>query len=152
VATHQGKVDDYLGMIFDFSMKGKVMVNMLEYIKNIVANLPEEITPFKTSPSADHLFEVQEESEAKPLPEEQAMAFHHTTAQLLFLSTRARRDIQPATAFLTTRVKSPDEDNWGKVKQVLGVFEGYHKHAADTIGGLSNINSMVGGCSSHCRS
>ncbi len=55
---------------------------------------------------------------------EQAMAFHHATAQLLFLSARARRDIQPATAFLTTRVKSPDEDNWGKVKQTLGYLKG----------------------------
>ena len=59
---------------------------------------------------------VRDESLAKPLPEEQAMAFHHATAQLLFLSARARRDIQPTTAFLTTRVQRPDEDDWGKVK------------------------------------
>jgi hypothetical protein len=35
------------------------------------------------------------------------------------MSTRARQDNQTAVAFLTTRVKSPDEDNWGKLKQVL---------------------------------
>ncbi len=58
------------------------------------------------------------------MPKEQAMAFHHATAQLLFLSARARHDIQPATAFLTTRVKSPDEDDWGKVKQTLGYLKG----------------------------
>ena len=52
------------------------------------------------------------------------MAFHRTTAQLLFLSARARQDIQPATAFLTTRVRSPNEDNWGKVKRVLGYLKG----------------------------
>ena len=52
------------------------------------------------------------------------MAFHPTMAQLLFLSARARRDIQPATAFLTTRVRSPDEDDWGKVKRVLGYLKG----------------------------
>jgi hypothetical protein len=40
-------------------------------------------------------------------------------AQLLFMSSRARRDIQTAVAFLTTRVKRPDKDNWGKLKQVL---------------------------------
>jgi hypothetical protein len=64
------------------------------------------------------------ETKAKLLPEEQAMAFHHTTAQLLFLSARARCNIQPAMAFLTTRVKSPDEDDWGKVKQSLGYLKG----------------------------
>ena len=33
VATRQGKVHDYLGMIFDLSTKGKMMVTMMEYIK-----------------------------------------------------------------------------------------------------------------------
>ena len=45
-------------------------------------------------------------------------------AQLLFLSARARRDIQPVTAFLTTRVKSPDEDDWGKLKRLLQYLKG----------------------------
>lgn len=52
------------------------------------------------------------------------MAFHHTVAQLLFMSARARRDIQTAVAFLTTRVKSPDEDDWGKLKRVLKYLNG----------------------------
>ena len=87
-------------------------------------DFPEEIVGIKTSPAADHLFEICNPSEAQPLPKEQVMAFHHATAQLLFLSARARRDIQPAVAFLTTRVKSPDEDNWGKVKRVFGYLKG----------------------------
>jgi competence protein ComGC len=44
VVTHRGKVHNYLGMIFDFSAKGKVMVTMMEYIKNIIKDFPEEIT------------------------------------------------------------------------------------------------------------
>ena len=66
---------------------------------------------------------MRDPSLAKMLPEEQAMTFHCATAQLLFLSTRARQDIQPATAFLTTQVRSPDEDNWGKVKRVLSYLK-----------------------------
>jgi hypothetical protein len=116
VATHQGKVHDYLGMIFDFSKKGKMMVHMIEYIKNINANFPEEITASKTSLAADHLFKVQDNSKAKQLPDEQAMAFHYATMQLLFLSMHVRCNIQPATTFLTMHVKTPDEDNWGKIK------------------------------------
>ncbi len=111
VATHQGKVHNYLGMIFDFLAKGKVMVTMVESIKDIIKDFPEEITGTKTSPAGDHLFTVRDPSLAKALPEEQAMAFHRAMAQLLFLSTRARQDIQPATAFLTTRVRLPDEDD-----------------------------------------
>jgi hypothetical protein len=111
VAAHRGKVHDYLGMIFNFSKEGNVVINMVEY-----TDFPEEIIATQTSPVAEHLFTVWSDAEAKPLPEEQAMAFHHATAQLLFLSARARHDILPATAFLMTRVNSPDEDNWGKVK------------------------------------
>jgi hypothetical protein len=33
--------------------------------------------------------------------------------------TRACHVIQTGVAFLTTRVKAPDKDNWGKLKQVL---------------------------------
>ena len=62
---------------------------------------------------------IRDESKARKLKEAQALAFHHTVAQLLFMATRARRDIQTAVAFLTTRVKNPDEDNWGKLKRVL---------------------------------
>ena len=75
-------------------------------------------------PAADHLFKVRDEKEAKPLEEERALVFHHTVAQLLFMATRARRDIQTAVAFLTTWVKNPDEDNWGKLKRVLKYLNG----------------------------
>ena len=44
MATHQGKVHDYLGMIFDFSAKGKVMFTMMDHIKKIIKSCPEEVT------------------------------------------------------------------------------------------------------------
>ena len=43
VVLHRGKIHDYLGMILDYSHKGKVMINMTEYIKNIISDFPEEI-------------------------------------------------------------------------------------------------------------
>ena len=78
------------------------MVTMMEYIKNIIKDFPEEITEKNTSHHGHFFFTVRDRSLAKVLPEEQRMAFHCATAQLLFLSARARRDIQRATAFLTT--------------------------------------------------
>jgi hypothetical protein len=124
VAEHRGKVHDYLGMMLDFTLEGHVIVNMADYIGTILADFPEEITGVRTMPAADHLFDVRDEADARPLPEEQAREFHHAVAQLLFLSARARRDIQPVTAFLTTRVKSPDEDDWGKLKRLLQYLKG----------------------------
>ena len=70
VATHRGNIHDYLGMIFDFLPKGKVMVTMMEYTKNIINDFLEEIVGTKTSPATDHLFTVRDPSLAKVLPEE----------------------------------------------------------------------------------
>jgi hypothetical protein len=64
-ATHRGKVHNYPGTIFDFLAKGKVKVTMMEYIKNIIKDIPEEITGTKTSPATDNLFTVRDLSLAK---------------------------------------------------------------------------------------
>jgi hypothetical protein len=52
------------------------------------------------------------EKQGKWLSEEHAQHFHHAVAQVLFLSVTA-------VSFLTTRVKKPDKDDWGKLKRVL---------------------------------
>ena len=44
--------------------------------------------------------------------------------QLLFLCKQARPDIEPSLSFLTTGVKEPDEDDWGKLKHGLGYSKG----------------------------
>ncbi len=66
--------------------------------------------------AAAYLFAIRDKKETQPLGEEQALSFHHTVVQLLFMAAKARRDIQMAVSFLTTRVKNPDEDNLGKLK------------------------------------
>ena len=45
-------------------------------------------------------------------------------ASILFITPRARKDLATAISFLSTRVKSPDEDDWGKLKRVLRYIRG----------------------------
>jgi hypothetical protein len=111
-------------MQLEYTDDGKCIVRMEDYTKEIIDGFPEAIEGSASTPATDHLFKVREGDGKKTLPEEQANAFHRTVAQLLFLSGRARRDIQTAVAFLTTRVKNPDEDDWGKVKRVLKYLKG----------------------------
>ena len=106
-------------MDLNFTTDGIAQVSMITYTSKILTDFPEPITTSCATPAADHLFTVREESKAKFLPEAQAQAFHHTVAQLLFLCKQTQRDIQTAVSFLTTRIKRPDEDNWGKLKRVL---------------------------------
>ena len=70
-----------------------------------------------TTPAADHLFRRREN--AIKLSEEQGELFHRVTAQLLFLSHRARPDVRTAVSFLTKRVKAPDEDDCKKLAQTI---------------------------------
>ena len=105
-------------MNINFTPSGSVSCDMIPYITKVITDFPERITGVASSPAADHLFKIRPPEEARILPESQAIAFHHTTARLLFLS-RVRRDIQTTVAFLTTRVKAPDEDDWGKLKRIL---------------------------------
>ncbi len=113
---HLGCKYEYLGMNMEFNKDGTLDVSMFKYLQEVIDNFPEVIRGQAATPAAAHLFKVRDEKEAQPLKEEQVLAFHHTIAQLLFMATRARQDIQTAVAFLTTRVKNPDEDDWGKLK------------------------------------
>ena len=118
-----GHILEYLGMTLDYTIKGQVKVSMIPYIQNIIKELPKEIMSFASTPASDHLFQVQDQN-AVMLPEEQAIAFHHKVAQLLFVSAKAWQDIQAPVAFVTTWVKGPDEDDWGKLKRVLKYLKG----------------------------
>jgi hypothetical protein len=119
---HMGKRHDYLGVVMEFTNKETLDISIVTYLKNAIAGSPKEIRGKAASPAADHLFLVRDLIGTKALEEERALAFHHTVAQLLFMCTRARRDIQTAVAFLTTSVKEPDEDNCGKLKRVLKIL------------------------------
>ena len=50
---------------------------------------------------------------------EVAASFHTVVAKLLYVSKRARPDISLSVAFLATRVRSPDTEDWGKLSHVM---------------------------------
>ena len=108
LTVKRGHVHTYIGMEMDFTEKGEVSIAMHKYLDNILMEFPEHLGAIATLPAVDHLFQVRPDDKAKKLPEPQEIAFHHTTSQLLFLSSRCRRDCQTAVAFLTIHVKAPD--------------------------------------------
>ena len=116
LTMHTGGKHEYLGVDFEFERDGRLNVSMVSYLKNVIEAFPEQIVGRAATPVGDRLFDIRDEKDAKLLEEERAITFHHTTGQLLFMAAGARRDIQTAVAFLTTRVKLPDKDNWGKLK------------------------------------
>ena len=123
VTVSEGKVHDYLGMTLDFSMEGKVSIKMLDYVKSIICNCPDDFAEgTAVTPALNNLF--TNDDTAPKLSTEQAEEFHTNVAKLLFLCKRARPDIHTAVAFLTTRVKDPDVHDWKKLGRVIRYLRG----------------------------
>ncbi len=97
LSMHTGNKHNYLGVNLEFNDDSTLNVSMVNYIKSVIAEFPEMITGKAATPAANHLFTIRDKKEARALEEERALIFHHTVAQLLFMSTRARRDIQIIT-------------------------------------------------------
>eukprot|EP00957_Ditylum_brightwellii_P165387 12592430-Ditylum_brightwellii.AAC.1 len=90
---------------------------MLEYIEKPLLDLPYDFEGEAATPAVNHLFEVDEKAEK--LGEKDGEFFHHVVAKLIFLCKRARPDLQMSVAFLSTRVKSPDVDDWKKLRRTM---------------------------------
>ena len=120
VKATRGKIHDYLAMKLDYTTKGKVKVDMIEYVNNMVKEFPEEVTSSKY-PWNENLFKVDEKD--VKLSKDKHEMFHTFVAKGLFLCKRARPDIQPAIAFLATRVKGPGEQDWFKLCKMIGFLK-----------------------------
>jgi hypothetical protein len=104
---------------------------MIDYVDEIVAaydkalgKLGDGFSPVKkkknsarTSAAPDDLFVV--DKDAEKLSKESSIAFHHLVAKTLYVSKRARPDVSTAIAFLTTRVRAPDINYWGKLNHLM---------------------------------
>ena len=123
VKATRGPIHDYLGMTFDFSEPGKVKVDMIDYMKNMVDEFPVELGPNTTSPTPapDDLFAT---GNGELLDKKRAEEFHTFVAKALFACKRARPDIHTATTLLCTRVKAPNQDDWRKLVRMMKFING----------------------------
>jgi len=84
----------------------------------MLKSLPEGMAGESSTPVGYHLFTVNPDTVA--LSTSESHMFHHYVAKLLFLCKHARPDIQTAVAFLSTRVKAPDQDDLKKLEGPCG--------------------------------
>ena len=82
-------------MTLDFSEKGRVVVKMSNYVKNMLNDAPPSLDGKAATPSAGHLFKVNEEN-PKLLDKARKELFVHLVMQGLYLSQRGRPDIRTA--------------------------------------------------------
>ena len=92
-------------------------IDMEDYLHKAIKEFPEDCTKKITAPAVAFL--INKNPNQEKLSDKQRTIFHWLVAKRLFVSKRGRPDIQVAIAFLTTRVTSPDKDDWGKLRRLM---------------------------------
>ena len=116
-------------MDLDYSHKGECRVTMYGYLDGILHTFNEAVKKHgkgwvvvqsraaKKTAAPDNLFAVDEDCEKLSI--EAAASFHTVVAKLLYISKQARPDTSLSAAFLTTRVRAHDTDDWGKLSHLM---------------------------------
>ena len=109
-------------MKIDYRNPGVVKINMCDYVTKMIEDFPVKIEKEAATPAGEHLFKINPNS--SKINKNNMQDFHTFVAKGLFLCKRARPDIQTAIAYLSTRVKSPDEDDWKKLIRLMEYLNG----------------------------
>jgi hypothetical protein len=112
-------------MKIDFTTAGQVAVTMFDHLDDTLSVF-ENIEPngggTKSSAAPVNLFTVNEDCEK--LADNKAVEFHNIVAKTLHVTKRARPDTCAPIAFLTTRVRQPDKDDWKKMVHLMRYIRG----------------------------
>ena len=139
----RGEEHVFLGMKLKVDRNSRTFsVDMSDQIMETVQAFGEKIEGTVTSPAAKYLLNVPEDDEV--LDDERKDRFHSVVAKLLYIMKRARPDLEPAVAFLCTRVSKSSKSDWGKLRRVLQYAQGT-KDDVRVIGAtkLSDIFTFV---------
>ena len=103
-----------MGMIINYTIKGEVKIDMTKYVEDMLHDFPIKLkeTQVATTPASKKIFIG---GVGKLIEKTRSEIFHTFMAKGLFLSKRARPDIQQDIAVLTTRVRAPNKADWQKL-------------------------------------
>ena len=113
----RGHRHDYLAMVLDYSSPGVLKLDMTKYVKSMVEDFPLTLNGTGMFPWTNKLFTVDPKS--KRLDDERTSIFHTFVMKGMFLCKRARQDVQPGIAFLSTRTSEPTEQDWAKLVKLM---------------------------------
>ena len=125
MTVSRGKVHTYLGMTLDYTVRGQVKISMFDYVNEILTAFDKaepDGAGTKASAAPVNLFTVDED--CTKLPSTKAVEFHNLVAKTLYATKRARPDTCTAIAFLMTRVRAPDKDDWTKLVHLMKYIRG----------------------------
>ena len=112
-----GKIHEYLGMTIDWSVDGKVIFTMYNYLEDILAEAQDDFDEEDVTPAVSDLFQVDEAYRKLDIPT--ADMFHRFVVRFLYVAKRAKPDLQVSVAFLCKRVKIQNTGDWKKLGRLV---------------------------------
>ena len=106
--TARGKKHPCVRFTLNHSIKGQVFIDVKDCVKDVIKEFENKTISEIKNPVDDELFEV---CESKLSFKEKKKEFHIMMAKALFLTKRARSDIECAMAFSSTRVFKLNEED-----------------------------------------
>jgi hypothetical protein len=82
-------------------------------------------------------------SNAAPNSDDVAASFHTIVAKVLYVTKQARPDTSLAIAFLTTRVRAPDTDDWEKLCHLMEYLRGDRDRPLILSGDNEGVRGML---------
>ena len=119
VSSLRGKKHDYLGMNFDFSIPGHLVLDMIPYVKAMCDDFEEESGIKLGKSKVPAPANLLDRGKGPKVDSKLAELYHTYVMKAMYLCKRARPDIEPSIAILCTRVKDPIEDDWRKFLQMM---------------------------------
>ena len=100
-------------MNLDYTACGKVRIKILIYIEEIITSLDKAYSKRKGTESSTATNNISVANEdRKKLDQEKVVEFQNLVENNLYDTKRARTYTCTEIAFLKTRVRAPDEDEW----------------------------------------
>ena len=100
---------------------------MQDFLNTVLYSVPDDMEGTAKTPGTPNLFKIRDD---QPLLNDNIRELFHTIiVKLLFLCKRGRPDIQTAIAFLCTRVKCADNEDYLKLARVIK----YLRHTKDLV-------------------
>ena len=121
MSVDEGDSFNFLGMNITITPDKNINIEMKDQISEAVDWFGEQITEKPVTPANKNLFSTAKNS--KQLDDQKSEIFHSVVAKLLYITKRARPDIETSVSYLCTRVSKSTDDDWEKLRRVLGFLQ-----------------------------
>ena len=122
--VQDAKISDYLGLLWDRSVKGETRITCPKQIKELLELVKVEGT--KSTPGIEKMLEVDESS--IPLTEAERKVFTSVVMKALYIAKHVRGDILVAVSFLSRRMTKATKEDQSKLEHLVQYISGTPDH------------------------